>query len=238
MLWLYNAWALFWFLGIFLLLFPFTYLFLQHEKWHLYAHKINKIWAALFFPLIGKPLRIKHETTLDTKQAYVFVANHFSYLDIAVGMGIFDNYFAYVGKSSVSKVPLFGYMFRKLHIMVNRGDKNSRSQSLMRGIKTLQSGRSIFIMPEGGILSKTIPEMLQPFKDGAFLMAIQNQVPIVPITFVNLYKIMPETMLLGGTPEIVIHAPIETKGKTKDDVESLKAEVYQVIQGTINQSLY
>lgn len=232
---IYNAWCLFWFVFIFLLFYPFTYLFLQNKHWHRYVHTINRIWAYLFFPIIGKPLQITHEFVPDASKTYVFVANHFSYLDVAVGMGVVKNYFAYVGKSSVSKVPMFGYMFRRHHIMVDRDRKESRSRSLVRAMKMLQEGRSIFIMPEGGIVSKHIPKMQQPFKEGAFVMAIENQVPIVPISYLNLYKIMPENLLLWGKPQIIIHRPIETKGKTKADIDALKQQVYDVIQASIDK---
>lgn len=173
---------------------------------------------------------------MNPKGTYVFVANHFSYLDIASGMGIFNNYFGFVGKSSVKKIPLIGYMFQKLHIMVDRSDKNSRSSSLSRGIRSLKAGKSVFIMPEGGIISKNIPQMFHPFKDGAFIMAIGNKVPIVPITFVNNYKVMPGVKLNWGTPEVVIHAPISTENKTNEDIDSLKEEVFQIIQRTLDKT--
>lgn len=120
--------------------------------------------------------------------------------------------------------------------MVDRSDKNSRSNSLNRGIRSLKSGKSVFIMPEGGIISKNIPQMAHPFKDGAFIMAIENQVPIVPVTFVNNYKIMPAIKLQWGTPEVVIHEAISTENKTKADVKILKEEVYEIIQKTIDEN--
>lgn len=231
---LYNIWCLFWFVGIYLMLFPLIFICIQYKPWHQVGHRLTQYWSYSFFFIIGKRIHIKREFEVDPNAAYVFVANHFSYLDIAAGMGIFDNYFGYVGKSSVKKIPLIGYMFRKLHIMVDRSDKNSRSTSLTRGIRSLRSGKSIFIMPEGGIVSKNIPEMVHPFKDGAFIMAIENQVPIVPITFVNLYQIMPELMIGWGIPKVIIHEAISTVGKTKQDIEPLKEAVYQLIQKTID----
>ena len=89
-------------------------------------------------------------------------------------------------------------------------------------------------MPEGGIVSKHIPKMHQPFKDGAFAMAIETQTPIVPISFLNLYQIMPETMIHGGKVKVIIHKPIEVAGKTKADIETLKQEVYNTIQGALD----
>lgn len=232
---LYNGWCLLWFVGIYLVLFPFIFICIQRKSWHRFGHRLTQWWSYSFFFIIGKRVDIERHYNIDPQQTYVFVANHFSYMDIAVGMGIFDNHFAFVGKSSVRKIPLLGYMFRKLHIMVDRSDKNSRSTSLSRGIKSLKNGTSVFVMPEGGIISKNIPQMNQPFKDGAFIMALENGVPIVPITLVNLYEIMPATLIQFGRPKVVIHEPIETKNKTKQDVKSLKDEVYRLIQQTLDK---
>lgn len=233
---LYGVWCVFWIVFIYLLIHPFIWISLQRKKkkGYRFAHRLTQVWAAVYFPLIGKKLAIRYDFKPDTSKTYVFVANHFSYLDIAVGMGVVPNFFAYVGKSSVKKIPLLGYMFAKLHIQVDRGEKSSRAKSLIRGIKALESGRSIFIMPEGGIVSKTIPEIHRPFKDGAFIMAIEQRVPIVPITFLNLHEIMPDTWIYGGRPQIVIHPPIATDGLTKDDIPALKEQVYQIIQTTLD----
>lgn len=219
---------------VYLLIFPLIFVCIQYKPWHRFGHRLTHLWAQIYFPIVGMPIQIRYDFKPDLNKAYVFVANHFSYLDIAVGMFVVKNYFSYVGKSSVKKVPLLGYMFAKLHIQVDRSDKNSRTKSLIRSVKALESGRSIFIMPEGGILSTTIPKMNQPFKDGAFIMAIENQVPIVPISFLNLYDIMPEVLVNWHLPKVVIHQAIETKGMTKDNIEDLKKQVYDVIQGELD----
>ena len=93
-----------------------------------------------------------------------------------------DNYFAFVGKHGVRKVPLFGYMFAKLHIQVDRDKGHSRAYSLNKSIKTLASGRSVMVFPEGGILTKNPPHVHLPLQKGALIMAIQQQVPLVPVT--------------------------------------------------------
>ncbi len=231
---LYNFWCVFWLVIIFLALFPFIWLCIQRRSWHKAGHRLVHLWSVLWFPIVGKSIRIEHRFRPDPSASYVFVANHFSYLDIAAGMNVVTNYFSYMGKSSVKKIPLLGYVFAKLHIQVDRSDKSSRTRSLVRAIRALQSGRSIFIMPEGGIVSKHVPQMAQPFKDGAFLVALENQVPIVPITFVNLHRIMPETTILRGRPRVIIHEPIMTQGKTRENMEELKQKVFETIQGEID----
>ncbi|WP_337041879.1 lysophospholipid acyltransferase family protein [Emticicia sp. 17c] len=233
--WLYTAWCLFWLVLIFFLLYPIVFISLQKEEWKIVAHHCNRIWGKTFFLLAGMPLKITYEAKLDPKKAYVFCANHFSYLDIALMGTIIRNYFAFLGKSSVKKVPLFGYMFTQLHIQVDRSDKSSRTKALKRAIKALKAGRSIMIFPEGGIHSTDFPQMVQPFKDGAFSMAIENQVPIVPISLVDNYKIMPNIRMSWHPLRVIFHTPIETTGMTKDNLAALKQQVYEVIQPTLNK---
>jgi 1-acyl-sn-glycerol-3-phosphate acyltransferase len=231
----FNFYCIFWLISIFLVLFPFIFVCIQIKSLNKYGTKITNIWADVFFFITGMTVGIDYRFKPNNSDTYVFVANHFSYLDVAVGMKIVRNYFSYMGKSSVKKVPLLGYMFAKLHIQVDRENKSSRSKSMVRSIKALKNGRSLFIMPEGGIISKNIPTMHYPFKDGAFLLAIDAQVPIVPITFLNLHQIMPETLIYYGKPKVVIHEKIETKGLGKEDLENLKTKVYNIIQTEIDQ---
>jgi len=232
---LYFGYAAFLIIAIYLILHPFIWICLQVPSWKPMAHRLTQLWAWVYFPLIGQKLSIQWKQPLDPKGTYVFVANHFSYYDVAVGMGVVPHYFAYVGKSSVKKIPLLGYMFRKLHIQVDRSEKNSRSTSLRRAMQAVASGRSVFIMPEGGIVSDQIPQMKTPLKDGAFLVAIDQQVPIVPISFLNLHEIMPENFLFYGKPKILVHAPVSTIGLTRENLSELKEQVYHLIQDTLNQ---
>ncbi|WP_259015413.1 lysophospholipid acyltransferase family protein [Emticicia fluvialis] len=232
---LYTGWCLFWFVLIFLLLYPVVYISLQKENWKVVAHHCNRIWGHFFFFLAGMPVKIIYEAEIDPKKTYVFCANHFSYLDIALMGTVLKNYFAFVGKSSVKNIPLFGYMFTQLHIQVDRSSKGSRTKALTRSIKALKSGRSIMIFPEGGIHSTSFPQMVQPFKDGAFSMAIENQVPLVPVSLVDNYKVMPEILMWPHQIRVVFHAPIDTTGLTKKDLYDLKTQVYGVIQGTLDK---
>jgi len=233
---LYTIWCAVWFVLIFLLLFPFTFVFLQRAAWKPYAHKINYVWGRLFFWVAGMPIEVEYQYRPDPRQTYVFCANHFSYLDIAVMGVIIRNYYAFMGKHAVKKIPLFGYMFAKLHIQVNREKANSRAYSLTKAIKTLASGRSVVIYPEGGIRSQNPPQMHYPFMDGAFKMAIQQQVPIVPVTLLTNHLILPdrEPLRMHRHPvRAIVHPPIETKGLTPDDLDRIKEETYRVIEAAL-----
>lgn len=232
---LYTIWCATYFVALYIVLFPIQFVFLQRDAWKPMAHKINYIWGRLFFIGAGIPVRVERRFRPDPKQTYVFCANHFSYLDIAAMGVIVQNYYAFVGKSDVKSIPLLGYMFAKLHVQVDRDQPNSRAYSLAKSIRTLASGRSIMIFPEGGIRAPEPPQMV-PFKDGAFTMAIQQQVPIVPVSLLNNYQILPDKspVRFHWHPlRAVIHSPIETKGMTPDDVERLKEETYSIINSEL-----
>ncbi|MFD2932303.1 lysophospholipid acyltransferase family protein [Spirosoma flavum] len=234
---LYTIWCVVCLVVLYLVLFPIQFVFLQRDAWKPLAHKINAIWGKLFFIGVGIPVRVERRFRPDPNKAYVFCANHFSYLDIAVMGVLVNNYFAFVGKSDVKTIPLLGYMFAKLHVQVDRDQPNSRAYSLAKSIRTLASGRSIMIFPEGGIRAVEMPQMT-PFKDGAFTMAIQQQVPIVPITLLTNYRILPDKspVRFHWHPlRAVIHPPIETVGMTQESVEHLKQETYQIIDAELKK---
>lgn len=235
---LYTAWCVFWLIMLFLLLFPFTYLFLQKEKWKPHAHSINRLWGKLFFPLVGIRFKVAYRFRPGRRGTYVFCANHFSYLDIATMGVILDNYFAFVGKHGVKKVPLFGYMFAKLHIQVDRDKGHSRAYSLNKSLKTLASGRSVMVFPEGGISTKNPPHLHQPLQKGAFIMAIQQQVPLVPVTLHTNHLLLPDKTPIRMRPGVVraiVHEPISTLDMNQDDVPRLMEMWREVVEGSLKE---
>ena len=232
---LYTFWAGFVFVLIFLLLYPLIFVFLQRRSWKRVAHRLVRLWGQLFFLFAGIRIKVTHHFKPDPKQTYVFCSNHFSYVDIAVVVVIIHQFFSFVGKNAMKKIPLFGYLYASLNILVDRNDKNSRASSLSRSLRALQSGRSIVIFPEGGIVFKQLPYMANPLKDGAFIMAIQQQVPIVPMSFHNNHQIMDEDTLLmrPGVLHVEIHPPLETLGLTMEDLPVLREKVFESIQNPI-----
>lgn len=235
---LYTVWCATYFVALYIVLFPIQFVFLQRAEWKPLAHKINYIWGSLFFMGVGIPVRVENRFHPDPKQVYVFCANHFSYLDIAAMGVIVRAFYAFVGKSEVKNIPLLGYMFAKLHVQVDRDQPNSRAYSLAKSIRVLASGRSIMIFPEGGILAPEPPQMVS-FKDGAFTMAIQQQVPIVPVTLLNNYQILPDKSPLRfhwHPLKAIVHPPIYTTGMTQADIKRLKQETYQVIDAALKKN--
>jgi len=228
--WLYTLYAGLLFVLLFVLLFPFFLIPIFFPKLHALTGVLNRVWAYLMFPLIAMPFRIEERKRLDRKRQYIFVANHFSYLDIA-SMGFNPVNAVFVGKSDMEKVPLFGFMYRKLHITVDRASLSSRINTLKRSMQAIEEGKSLVIFPEGGILTKHAPNMIK-FKDGAFRVAIEKQIPIVPVTIPNNWIILPDEeplLLRWGVMKVTFHEPIETKGMTLMDVDALKEQAFSTI---------
>jgi 1-acyl-sn-glycerol-3-phosphate acyltransferase len=185
------------------------------------------------FNLIFLPHKVECRSKLDRKKQYIFCPNHTSYLDIA-SMGFNPINAVFVGKNDMERIPLFGFMYRKLHITVDRSKLKSRMNTLIQSMKAVEDGKSLIIFPEGGIYTDNPPRMT-PFKDGAFRTAIEKQIPVVPVTIPFNWIILPDKpfLLHWRLMKIIFHEPIETTGYTLETVNQLKDRAFE----TINKEL-
>jgi 1-acyl-sn-glycerol-3-phosphate acyltransferase len=139
----------------------------------------------------------------------------------------------FIGKAELAKLPLFGFFFKRSSITVDRNSIASKRQVLEKARRRLARGSSMCIYPEGGI-PKDPKVRLAPFKNGAFQLAVEAGVPILPITFPDNRRRFPD-FAQGGTPgriRATVHAPIETAGA---DPDALNAQVYDLILGELNR---
>ena len=188
---IYSVYGLVVFGLTFLVLLPFFLLAIFVRPLEKFASPLNYIWAKVFFFfLFLNRSKVVWEEQLDKKQRYVFCANHFSFLDIP-SMGLMGHNFKFIGKASLKKVPLWGYMYSKLHILVDRASLKSRHNSWLAAQQAIQKGFSIVFFPEGGILTKEPPKMVA-FKDGAFRISVNEQIPIVPVTIPYNHILLPD----------------------------------------------
>lgn len=221
---------------LFIILFPFLLIPILFPSQYRLTGIINRWWAKLLFIFIFVPFEIEERTRLDRKRNYIFCPNHFSYLDIPT-MGLNPVNTIFVGKSSMEKVPLFGFMYRRLHITVDRGSIRSRGNTMIASMKAIDDGKSLVIYPEGGMVTQSAPQM-ESFKDGAFRAAIEKQIAIVPVTIPNNWKVLPDLLpmrLHWKKVKVIFHEPIETTGLTLNDVNQLKAKTFQVIDAELKQ---
>jgi len=231
--WIYSRYCLLVFALIFLLLFPLFWVLVQRKSWRKQAITLNHWWAILFWKLSFIPVTQEYRSPLNPKGRYVFCANHTSFLDIPL-IGLCKNKFVFVGKSSIAKVPLFGYIFKKIHITVDRSSLKSKYETIQRAGAAIDHGICPVMFPEGG--TEKNPPKLDQFKDGAFRIAIEKQIPIVPVTIPYNWIILPNhqgLMVTRRTSTAIYHKPLPTEGLTLDDLESLKGQVSRIIESEL-----
>lgn len=235
---IYSAYGLTVFALIFLILLPFFLLAMFVKPLEKMASSLNWIWARVFFFLMPfNRTEINYEQPLNRKQSYILCANHFSYLDIPT-VGLIHHNFKFIGKSSLRKVPVWGYMYSKLHILVNRESLKGRYASWAQAREALKAGFSIVFFAEGGILSQNPPEMAR-FKEGSFKLAVEEQIPIVPVTIHRNHIILPDEkplVMRTGKVSLKIHRPIWPPGNDEQAVKELKAEVREILETELKKA--
>lgn len=220
------------FAGQFLLYYPLFLIFLSHKSLYPAANVLRKIWAWLTVLLTFSIPNIQREKQKLPKKC-IFVSNHTSYLDIVV-LGLFAPLkVSFIGKKELADIPLFGIFFRTVDIAVKRESIKDSHKAFLQAKEKLDDGYSLLIFPEGTIWNKT-PE-LKAFKNGAFKMAIETGIPIVPVTFINNYKVLPDEKV-EYYPSIIkckIHRAIKTDHLNIDDSDKLKDEIYDLIRNEL-----
>lgn len=213
-----------------LLLFPILVLSILKESWYPYFFKLAQLWAKTI--LIGMSFRwiIKREEPIDPDKSYMFIANHTSMADIMLMLISAKNPFVFVGKAELAKIPLFGFFYKRTCILVDRGSEKSRRAVFLRAQKRLKQGLSICIFPEGGVPDDT-SMVLDEFKDGAFRLAINHQIPIVPMTFADNKERFSYVFFSGGPGKmrVKVHKFLSTEGLTSKDAKALNEEARTII---------
>jgi 1-acyl-sn-glycerol-3-phosphate acyltransferase len=230
---LYSIYAALIFVLAFLIIFPFILICIWVPGWEKYGRRINRYWARVYFSLIFLPVKIDMRAKLEKDKPYIFLANHFSYLDVAM-MGFIPGDALFVGKASIRKAPLFGYYFKKLHIAVDRERLKSRAETMRRAGMALDQGSSLILFPEGGIFASNPPQMI-PFKNGAFRLAMEKQIQVIPVTLSYNHLILPEgsgLLLYRRQAKMVFHEALDPRDFNSDD--SLRAACAEIIQSQLN----
>lgn len=188
-----------------------------------------KFWAWSFSALTFLWFS-KQGEEIDTTSAYIYVGNHGSFLDAVAIVICIPQAFSPLGKIEMLKIPVFGWIYKRLVVMIDRSSRESRDHSVTELKKDLADGQSILIFPEG-TMNKT-GEPLNPFYDGAFRLAIETQTPILPFAILNSKVHLPRTDPLLVKPGIIgtkFGAPIEVKGLAAEDLEMLKEKTFNAV---------
>lgn len=167
-------------------------------------------------------------------QPYIYVSNHTSFLDLPGIRMLIPGQFRPLAKKELRKIPVFGWIAQAATVIVDRSSTESRRKSIERLKATLRHGISILIFAEG--TQNRTSEMLQPFHDGAFRIAVDTQQPILPMVVIGAGKLMPPgtIRLKPGLIRIFVGEEISTEGLTPADVKALKTRTFQVMEKMIS----
>ena len=227
---LYRIWFYLLVLLPIIVLFPLILISILSEKTYPLFFKIARFWARFILIGMGFRFEIKGTENFEAGKSYMLVANHTSMADVMLMLLAVKNHpFVFVGKKELVKIPIFGFIYKRVCILVDRENSKSRFAVFERAQNRIQQGLSICIFPEGGVPDESV--LLDEFKDGAFRIAIEHQLTIIPVTFYDNKKRFSYTFFSGspGKMRAKVHAPISTIGKTMNDKNLLKQEVRDII---------
>ena len=211
-------------------MFPFLFISILSEKWYPYFFVMARIWAKFILFGMGFYIKLEKEEELIEGKSYMFVANHTSMTDIMLMLSVVKNPFVFVGKMELAKIPLFGFFYKRTCILVDRSSSKSRMAVFERAQNRINQGLSICIFPEGGVPDDE-SVLLDEFKDGAFRLALEHQLTIVPITFGDNKKRFSYTFFSGspGLMRVKILKFFETNNQKTEQKKTIKEAVRTVI---------
>ncbi|WP_188626035.1 lysophospholipid acyltransferase family protein [Pedobacter quisquiliarum] len=220
-----------------ILFYPLYWLAARKPRWYGILNKLRVYHSKICSILAGVRFRFTFEVPLDPIQHYIYCANHTSNLDIMILCILAQGRFHFMGKAELENNPVLGIFFRTIDIAVNRESKISAFRAFKKAGDNLANGMSLLIFPEGGIQDEHYPPQLVPFKNGTFRLAIEKQVPVLPISIVNAWALSWDDGSKYGTRpgicDIYIHKPIFTEHLEIKQDDQLKLEVFNTINSKL-----
>ncbi|MCH8902728.1 MAG: 1-acyl-sn-glycerol-3-phosphate acyltransferase [Bacteroidetes bacterium] len=240
-LWVFYYYAVL--LGFFLAFYPLYYFLLGSTKRYKAANKLREVWSHTLFFFIGFGYSIKYEDGFEDlyfskqrKKGIIFCPNHSSYADIPLFLISVPGHYRFIAKSELEKIPVFGIFFRTIDISVDRTSTTDSFKAFEEAGKSLEENISLVMYPEGRT-SRLAPRLLR-FKNGPFKLAIEKKVPVVPVTFLDNWRLFPNDGKNYGKPgftRAIVHTPISTDDLVIEDTEALKQRVFRIIEDTLKK---
>ncbi|GIV62653.1 MAG: hypothetical protein KatS3mg044_1519 [Rhodothermaceae bacterium] len=194
-------------------------------------------WGRSILFGLGVRLQVTCRAPLQPDQPYLFAANHQNALDIPILAASLEHAFGFVAKAELEKVPFLGAAIKHSpSVFVDRRDPRRSLASIRRAGERIRDGNSVLIFPEG---ERTFDGRMTSFKKGAFILAVEAGVPIVPVTIRDAWTVLDERRRVAwpGTVHVVVGTPIPLAGKTRRDIPALMATVRERIEAELPPSL-
>ncbi len=192
-------------------------------------YRIGQAWARVILLLNGVRIHVVGLENIDSGKSYVFISNHQSNLDgLAIGTTL-PSPLRFVIKKSLLKIPIMGQAFKLGRMIpIDRSDSKKSVETINRYGRELRNGISVLFFGEG---HRSRDGILQPFKKGGFIFSITSQLPLVPVTVINSFNLMPSGVIhiKRGTITIIIGNEIPTAGHGHEDTDQLREKVWSMI---------
>lgn len=201
-------------------------------------HKTAKLYARGVLSISGVQIKVEGLNTIDFSRNYVYISNHASQFDIPALIAGIPDQIRLVYKKELEKIPFFGWglKYGNTYISINRVKGSEAIQSLDEAANKIRSGASVVLFAEG---TRSPDGKLQPFKRGPFMLAVCSGVPIVPVTIIGSYNVLPKHSMYikPGIIKLILSQPIEPpKASGRESEILLRDEVHSIIQK--NHSAY
>lgn len=236
--WVYCIYALLAFVAIMFVAVPFVVVasFFGRVKGGNFIYKVCKAWGLTWYFLVGIRHKNIYEVEHNTSKQYIFVANHISFMDIPPVVMAIHQPVRILAKYELSKVPVFGFIYKSATVMVDRRNPAKRAESILEMKEFIQHNISIFIFPEGTFNETGAP--LKDFYDGAFRIAIETETPIKPMLFVDTIDRLHYKSIFTLTPgrsRAVFIEEVPVKGLTLEDLPQLKQQVHALMEAGLRR---
>lgn len=204
---------------------------------HFWGYYPGKWWAQFIIRILLLPVKVEGRENLVKGQSYVFVANHQGAFDIFLIYGFLSRNFKWMMKRQLRQMPFVGKACESAHhIFVDKRGASKIRETYDRARQTLQGGMSLVVFPEG---ARSFTGHMGVFKRGAFMLADDIKLPVVPLTINGSFDIMPRTRdmkwVVWHPLRLTIHKPILPVGKGTDNIKYLEEESYKVVMSGLEE---
>lgn len=203
---------------------------------HFWGYYPGRIWSRLFCYILLLPVKVIDQPELHAKQSYVFVANHQGAFDIFLIYGFLGRNFKWMMKKSLRKIPFVGKACEAAgHIFVDKSGPKKVQETIEHARHVLQDGTSLVVFPEG---ARTYTGKMRSFKKGAFQLADELQLPVVPLTIIGPFKVLPRTggFISWHPLTLIIHKPIYPQTQGTDNIKATMEEAYREIENALPEA--
>ena len=204
---------------------------------HFWGYYPGKWWAQFIIRILLLPVKVEGRENLVKGQSYVFVANHQGAFDIFLIYGFLSRNFKWMMKRQLRQMPFVGKACEAAHhIFVDKRGASKIRATYDSARQTLQGGMSLVVFPEG---ARSFTGHMGVFKRGAFMLADDIELPVVPLTINGSFDVMPRTRdmkwVVWHPLRLTIHKPIQPIGKGADNIKYLEQESYKVVMSGLEE---